>query len=202
MNKQFIRIFAKGDGPVKRTAFMLLAIVLLISLAACSAPTSEPEESTTPSTAPSTAPSATQESQETVVFADPVLEAMVRGTMGKPEGAITVADAGAVTRLDISFDWQQYVSGATPIADLSGLEHFRNLESLDLSLHAITDITPLASLTELTQLVLNGNPIADIAPLAGLTRLKVLTLAGCAARDYSPLAKLNGLELLIRNGSI
>ena len=30
--------------------------------------------------------------------------------------------------------------------DIDGLEYFKNLESLDLSFHAITDITPLAGL--------------------------------------------------------
>lgn len=194
---------------MKRIVSMLLTIMLLISLAACSEPASEQEGSTTqtttptvtPTTALTTAPSAAPEPQETVVFADPVLEAMVRGSMSKPESTITVADAEAVTRLDVSFEWQRYVSEAKPIKDISGLEHFRNLESLDLSLHAITDITPLESLTKLTQLALDGNPIADITPLAGLTELKLLTLAGCAAQDYSPLAKLNGLELLVLDNS-
>jgi len=182
---------------MKRFVFTLFILVLLISLAACGAPASSPEGSTTPSATQSTTPSATPEPQETVVFADPVLEAMVRGAMGKPEGAITAADAAAVTRLDVSFDWQQYGSEATPIKDISGLEHFRNLESLDLSLLAITDITPLASLTKLIVLALGGNPVADLAPLAGLTSLKMLILTDCAAQDYSLLAQLINLELLM-----
>ena len=186
---------------MKRFVSIYLSLALLISLAACGTPASAPEGSSAPTTSLTTVPSATTKPQETVVFADPVLEAMVRGAMGKPEGAITVADAEAVTRLDVSFDWQQYVSEATPIEDISGLEHFRNLESLDLSLHAITDITPLASLKKLIVLALGGNPIEDLAPLAGLTNLKMLILTDCAAQDYSPLAKLNDLELLMLDNS-
>lgn len=175
---------------MRKITALLTSLVLILSLAAGFAPTSEAEGSTAPSV-----------TTETVVFADPVLEAMVRGAMGKPEGAITVAEAEAVTKLDGGFEWRQYVSEATPIEDISGLEHFKNLESLDLSLNEITDITPLASLTKLTLLVLNGNPITDIAPLAGLTALKVLALSNCAAQDYSPLAMLDGLELLVLDHS-
>lgn len=120
----------------------------------------------------------------------------MRGTMGKPEGAVTAAEAAMVTRLDLSADWERNSSEWTPIKDLGGLEYFTALESLDLSDHAITDLTPLAGLTKLNTLALGGNPVADIAPLAGLTSLKTLILTGCTAQDYGPLASLTGLEYL------
>lgn len=90
----------------------------------------------------------------------------------------------------------------TPIKDIGGLESFTNLESLDLSFHAITDITPLAGLKKLTSLSLGGNPVANIAPLAGLTNLKGLTLSNCPVQDYSPLAKLVNLEFLMLDNSV
>ena len=117
-----------------------------------------------------------------MTFADPELEAMVRATMGKPEGGITVAEAEAVTRLNLSVEWQRYISQVTPIQDIGGLEYFKNLENLNLSFHAITDITPLAGLKKLTSLSLGGNPVANIAPLAELTNLKGLTLSNCEAK--------------------
>ena len=82
--------------------------------------------------------------------------------MGRPEGGITAAEAEAVTRLNHSIEWQRYISEEMPIKDIEGLEYFRNLESLDLSFHAITDITPLAGLKKLTSLSLSNNPVADI----------------------------------------
>ncbi len=121
---------------------------------------------------------------------------MVRGAMGKPEAGITVEEAQAVTILNLSLGLQRYISEGTPIKDIGGLENFTNLESLDLSFHAITDISPLAGLNKLTSLSLDGNPVADITPLAGLTSLKGLTLSNCAAQDYSPLAMLVNLEFL------
>jgi len=161
---------------------------MLISLTACGAPANGPEGSAMPSS--------TLELQETVVFADPALETIVRKTMGKSEDAITAAEAETVTRLDLSSEWERYASEWTPIKNLGGMEYFTNLESLDLSDHAITDVTPLAGLTKLTLLALGGNPIADLAPLDGLTNLKMLILTGCTAQDYSPLANLTGLEYL------
>lgn len=131
-----------------------------------------------------------------VKFADPVLEAMVRGTMGKLEGDITMAEAESLTRLNLSNEWQRFIPGNTVIRDIGGLEHFKNIETLDLSYHAITDISPLKGLTKLTLLSLGGNPFTDLKPLIELTNLKVLILSNCAAEDYSPLVKLIHLEIL------
>ena len=175
---------------MKKTLYFVLIIWLALSLAACGAPA-----------ATTRSPSSAAAVPAVVTFADPVLEAMVRASMGKPEGGITVAEAEAVTRLNLSIEWQRYISEEMPIKDIGGLESFTNLESLGLSFHAITDITPLVGLKKLTLLSLGGNPVADITPLAGLTNLKGLTLSGCAAQDYSPLAKLVNLEFLMLDNS-
>ena len=171
---------------MKKFLYYVLAIWLALSLAACSMPAA-----TTPSL-----PSATAV-PKVVTFADPVLEAMVRGSIGKLTGDITVAEAESVTRLNISNEWQRYISEETTIHDIDGLEYFKNLESLDLSFHAISNITPLSGLKKLTSLSLGGSPSNDIAPLAGLTGLKVLILTGCKAQDYAPLAKLVNLDFLM-----
>ena len=178
---------------MKRICALFLIFTMVVAATACSqqAGPAETPASVTPAEA----------SASVITFADPVLETLVRATMGKPEGGITVAEAEAVTRLSLSTEWQRYISQETPIKDIGGLESFTDLESLDLSFHAITDITPLAGLKKLTSLSLSNNPVADITPLAGLTNLKVLTLTGCAAQDYSPLAKLVNLEFLMLDNS-
>lgn len=135
------------------------------------------------------------------MFTDPVLEAMVRGTMGKPEGDITVLEAQAVTRMNLSNELQDYLSETSPIESLEGMENFANLEFLDLSNHAVTDITPLQGLTKLTALSLAGNKVADVAPLAGLTNLKVLILSDSMAPDYNALSNLVNLEVLVLDNS-
>ena len=136
-----------------------------------------------------------------VTFADPVLEAMIRGTMGKTEGDITLAEAQAVTRMNLSNELQRTISEETPIKDLSGLENFTSLETLDLSNHAVTDILPLAGLTKLTALSLAGNPVVDVSPLAGLTDLQLLVLSGSQAQDYSALSNLVNLQVLMLDNS-
>jgi internalin A len=177
---------------MKRLLTSLILIMLIGTLAACSPPASESGDILS---SRETLGAASEKA--IVTFTDPMLETMVRGSMGKPEGDIMVAEAEAVTQLNISNEWRRYVSEEATINDIGGLEAFKNLESLDLSFHAITDITPLAGMKKLTSLSLGGNPVADIAPLAGLTSLQALSLSGCAARDYSPLAKLVNLKFLM-----
>ena len=189
---------------MKKSSSKLLAVLLTLSLVACSTPAVK----TTPSIPAAAVPAATMTPSisvtalpAVVTFTDPVLEEMVRGSMGKPEGDITVAEAEAVTRLNLSTEMQRYISEETPIKDISGLENFTNLEYLDLSFHEITDISPLAGLNKLTSLSLGGNPVADITPLVRLTSLKGLTLSNCAEQDYSPLAKLVNLKFLMLDNS-
>ncbi len=182
---------------------ILMTVLLTIILTACST-----SAVTTTSSNPAVEVTTTSSLVETsvpgvVTFADPVLEAMIRGAMGKPEGEITLAEAQAVTRMNFCNELQSYISEVTPIKDLSGLENFTSLETLDLSNHAVADISPLAGLTKLTVLSLSGNPIADISPLAGLTKLKVLMLSGSKAQDYSALSNLVNLQvLMLENSSI
>ena len=177
---------------MKRTLPIILALLLALGLSACSVPTAQNTDST--------ALAATEDSA-IVTFADPVLEAMVRAAMGRPNGDITAEEAAAVTAMNLDAQWQHNILEATPIRDISGLEYFKNLKNLNLNAHAVADISPLAKLTSLSFLSLAGNPVADISPLSGMSRLRGLTLSGCAATDYSPLSSLVNLEYLALDDS-
>ena len=182
---------------MKKTCIILLAAMLILTLfTGCAKPT-QADQTVEPT------PEVT-DTPNIVVFADPVLEQMVRDTMSKPEGDITAEEAEAVTELNLSVDFSpDEPAEGTVIKDLSGLENFKNLEVLELHFHAITDISPLAGITNLTSLSLGGNQITDISPLAGLTNLTWLTLFNCQAQDYSPLSGLTNLDgLLIGNSTI
>ena len=172
---------------LKRIRIGFFAVVFMICLAACAAPAPTPEP----------APEPTATSQSVVVLKDPVLDKMVRAAIGKPEGDITLDDATAITELKLNIEWQQVIPPETQIHDITGLEAFSNLETLEISFHNIKDISPLAGLTKLTSLSLGGNPVQDITPLAGLTNLRGLTLFNCAASDYSTLSKLTNLDFLM-----
>lgn len=189
---------------MRKALLVLLVLSLALAIAACGNPaaTSSPDLSAT------AAPPDPKEAGDTeiVTFADPVLESLIRATIGKPSGDITSGDVKAVTRLDLSGEWQGYriAEGIAPvpIRDIGGLQAFTDLEYLDLSGHAISDITPLAGLTKLNTLILAGNPITDLAPLSALTNLKLLNISFCAAPDYSPLEGLTNLEDLILKYSL
>ena len=175
---------------MKKPLYVLLTALMIIGLVACGAPTA----TTTPSIVATEIPAV-------VEFADPVLEAMVRSAIGQPEGEITLTQARAVTRLDLNDELHRYLSQESKITDINGLEAFTNLETLDLSTHAVSDISPLAGLTSLTALSLAGNPVADVSPLAGLTSLKLLILSGSQAPDFSALANLVNLQVLLLDNS-
>ena len=184
---------------MKKTLLVLLALSLALTITACGKPaaTSSPDPSVTTARPDPTSPAASN----VVTFTDPVLESLIRASIGKPSGEITSGDVESVTRLDLSGEWQGYLSaaGSAPatIRDIGGLQAFTGLEYLDLSGHAISNITPLAGLTKLNFLILAGNPIADLTPLSALTSLRLLDLSFCAASDYSPLEGLASLEDLI-----
>lgn len=78
---------------MKKALSALLAL-LLVSLAACGAPT--------PTTTITTPTQTETEITDVVTFADPTLEEIVRGAIGKPSGDITLTDAKAVTSLNLA----------------------------------------------------------------------------------------------------
>lgn len=184
---------------MKKTLLVLLALSLALAITACGTSAATSDEDPSATTPPPEA-SASGEAPALVTFTDPVLESLIRASIGKPVGDITSGDVEAVTRLDLSGEWQGYLSAAgiapATIRDIGGLQAFTGLEHLDLSGHAISNITPLAGLTKLNTLILGGNPIADLTPLSVLTSLRLLDLSFCAASDYSPLEGLTSLERL------
>ncbi len=189
---------------MKKLNRMLIVVFLSLLLAACNTPVVEmtSSEPVGEVLAPTTSPSSVATPVSGFVnFADPVLDAIVRGSMGKKDGGISLKEAQAVTRMRLGNELQSYIPEVAPITDISGLENFTNLEILDLSNHAVTDISPLQGLTKLTTLSLAGNPVADISPLAWLTNLKLLILSGSQAQEYTALANLVDLQVLLLDNS-
>ena len=125
---------------------------------------------------------------------DPNLEALIRETIGKPEGDITDADLQGITILNSEHDWN--TPEEEKIADPTGLEYCTNLTSLNLRYNQISDISSLASLTGLTYLNLGSNQISDISSLANLTSLTDLYLHVNLISDISSLANLTSLTEL------
>lgn len=168
---------------MKKALPAVLFLLFLTLLVACDTPIS-----TTPLTTSNTS---------YVVFADPTLEAIVCGAMGKTKVGITVAEAKTVTYLDLSYgEWQRFISDKEPIRSIGGLENFTNLESLKLSGNVINDILPLSTLTNLKALILSGCVAEDYTPLAELTNLRVLILDHSTIADPTPLLALTNLKCL------
>lgn len=191
---------------MKRVLCCLTAAVLCFWAAGCAArvapvaPEATPLIETTPTQAP----------DDAIAFDDPVLESLVRESMKRPAGGITVADALGVNELELS---QQGVDPDQPyIHDLSALRYFTNLTYLGLGYAvqnasdpaAPADISPLAGLTKLTSLQIGGVVVGDLSAVSGMKNLKSLSVFnGGQTLDLSPLAGLANLSALtLRNNRI
>ncbi|KPU43702.1 N-acetylmuramoyl-L-alanine amidase LytC precursor [Oxobacter pfennigii] len=120
---------------------------------------------------------------------DSDLRAAVKSALGikKSSGKIYKKDVLKLTTLK---------ADRKDIWDLTGLQHFSNLRSLDLGENYIEDLTPLQSLVNLRTLRLDNNEIENITPLSKLTKLDYLNLSDNYIENISPLKSLTNLTSL------
>ncbi|MBI2422018.1 MAG: AHH domain-containing protein [Candidatus Hydrogenedentes bacterium] len=159
---------------------------------------------------------------------DPALESAVRealnAILGGPNvGAeIWASDLNGTGFTSFSMPNPTDAAVGEIIVDLTGLEHARDLTSVELTRHqiadflplihapgitdlvmwgnAIDDLSPLEKMPQLAQLKIGANPIVEIAPVGALSSLSVLGLSETPLSDVSPLASLENLaELLLRD---
>jgi hypothetical protein len=176
---------------------MVLVFTLALAFAACSSPTAQdstPAASQEATVARMSEPTTTESAADVVAFADPVLEERVREQMNKPEGDITLEEAQAVTALDLE---NKDNASEGCIKDLSGLENFKNLKSLKISLNNISDLSPIAGMNLEVFYSMNGNQnITDFSPLAGSTDMLDLAILGDDNINDSSIGFIDGMTKL------
>lgn len=191
---------------MKKHVCAVLICALIFGIAGCGGTGGEASPTSAAETPrPTEAAPAEAAGNEPIVFADAAFEDKVREVLGKAEGDITAAEAAAVTELDLQMpgnDWS-----IPRIADLSDLQYFPNLISLNLSWALAgdggVDLSPLAGLTKLEGLAIACTNVQGIEPLAALTNLKDLQCWGLwSITDVSPLAGLTELESLRINDNL
>ena len=131
-----------------------------------------------------------------VAFPDPVLEQKIRKIIGKPEGDILSMDVAFMENLYLKEEWQEQYPEGTLISDLTGLEYFLNLKTLEMGHNTIHDLSPLAGLKKLELIGAMDLGLTDVSPLAGVTSLQFLDLSFNNITDVSPLAGLINLYAL------
>lgn len=182
---------------------LCIGMVFLICMltAACGAPALQQAASPSPADTPAPTPAPTPE--PVVVFTDTVLEGLIRKAMNKPQGDITIAEAEAVTELNLEME------GGVPIprvADISDLKQFPNLTNLSLNWafndNNANDISALSGMTKLKRLYLCCDGISDLTPLKGMVHLKDLWIWGNRnITDISALSGMTGLNSLWIKGN-
>jgi len=126
-----------------------------------------------------------------IIFKDPVLEALVMEITGKSSGEIKYEDVRHITELDSD----------DGISELDGIQCLESLNFLRLTGHGclsdyVRDLEPLADLEELDRLYLSQNCIEDISPIAGLTGLVELDLIQNEVNDLRYISNMSGLKKL------
>lgn len=199
---------------MKKAFSILLAVLMALSLFACTAKTAEPaaeaaqettaEAAAEPTAAPAEEAAAPEEAgfdpNMVIEFNDGVLESMVRTAMNKPEGDILVSDAQAMTELALEMDGSDW--SIERIHNLDALKYFTNLTKLSLAWsvqngeqwYGDVDISALAGMTKMTTLQLRCINVSDISALENMKDLERLLLAGTnRLNDLSPLANCTKL---------
>ena len=200
---------------MKNLVCCLLAALLMLGTAACAAPQEAPAQplpTATPeviSAETGTPEASAAPAAQGIDFEDDVLESYVREAMNRPTGDITIADAEAVTELEMQ---QQGVDPNQPyIHNLDALKYFKNLTSLGLGFAVLNaddptapiDISPLKGMTKLESLQLGGLVIDDLSIVANMPNLKSLTVfGGKKLLDVSPLKGETNLESLTLRGNL
>ena len=115
---------------------------------------------------------------EVISIPDANLAAAVRESLELPQ-------RHRITHLDM-LALRGLAAAGREIADLSGLEHARNLKYLFLENNQIRDITAITELTSLAVLNLLGNPIEDTGPARDLPQVHRLHLPRNQVRNPPP----------------
>lgn len=136
----------------------------------------------------------------TIHFADMVL---ARRLLEMPEpkidadgdGKITFEEASVVKELNLGFN-EKPESTVDCVTDITGLEYFTSLETLNLKFNSVSDIKPIEGISTLKVLILGENPISSIN-LDKLGELTDLRLYGTniSEIDLSKTPKLESLYL-------
>ena len=178
---------------MKKFACLGLLIPLVALTVSCSVNPPIVAE-TSPSQAVLITPEPTSGPAESIQFKDAAFEFKVRIALEKPSGDITVEEAQAVKKLDLSN--QSFAHrDANPDLDvksIADLAYFPQLESLNLSYNNVTDLSPLSLVPSLKELGLTGIRANDFSPLKSVTRLNYLTIQWI----YNPDQPYPGLKSL------
>ncbi|MGD1890815.1 MAG: COR domain-containing protein [Cyclobacteriaceae bacterium] len=98
-----------------------------------------------------------------------------------------------LTKFICSESWE---SKNWDIDNISFVQFFPQLKTLNLRNNKIQDLSPLQGLKDLQTLILGFNRIQNLSPLQGLKDLKTLDLRGNQIQDLSSLQELTDLETL------
>ncbi len=111
------------------------------------------------------------------------------------DGKITFEEAAVVKELNLGFDEKPEASKDC-ITDITGLEYFTSLETLNLKYNTVSDAKPIEGISTLQVLILGENPISSIN-LDKLGELTDLRLYGTniSEIDLSKTTKLESLYL-------
>jgi len=118
--------------------------------------------------------------ENSIYFADPLLEREIRLIISKPEGDIRYNDVYDISSLELTGGYNTYES-------LIGIHCLAGLTSLSIDAGGIYDITEVGMLEHLMKFEIRDNLVDDISPLEYCKELKEVEIYTDYIDDISPL---------------
>lgn len=157
-----------------------------------------------------------------ITFQEPVIEQLVRKTLGKSEGVITDLDCMGITELDtydlydgVSYEeykevkihslsdlgWMPYLNYLslnyqTEIEDYSIIADCSRIIALSIQESEIEDIHFISEMPTLRSLTLSKNEISDITPILACKELNSIHINGNPVPDVASLAVLKNINYI------
>ena len=145
-----------------------------------------------------------------VQFADPVIELIVRESLGNSNGTITDADCEKVTKIN-AYDYQQSAGlnwddySKLRVRSFDDLKLFPNLQEFNLDqilVEDVSDYSPLITCKKsLNELSFSDMQLNDISFLSDFSNLQFVNFRDCSIHDLTPLRNSPNLDSLYLQGN-
>ncbi len=98
---------------------------------------------------------------------------------------------------EIVFMEELVITDVSAIWDLTPIQEFVRLRTLEVTHAAVQDLTPIGQMYSLQKLVISRNPVNTLEPISKLTSLEYLDFQDTPVEDLKPIRNIIELETLI-----
>jgi Leucine-rich repeat (LRR) protein/predicted small secreted protein len=197
---------------MKHRVLLLILVILCLTLTACATTPAGPDDAadTGQNSAPPTGgspaePPTIADDNAAIQWVEPILEALMRQELNKPEGDIFPSELDHIKRFRLigdthiainvnfgsRFDPHEFDSAGIPLKDGT-----YELDGQQYSRGSISRLADFANFRNMEDLRVSKNDLHDLKGLASLEKLELLRLSDCAIHNVENLAELRQIDFL------